>query len=519
MQSLLDHSDHRELGLFRLVSGNWRAMAGAFSLGVCLTLAYFSLAPRKFQSEAKLLVRIGHESVSLDPTATTGAFMAVADSRGSEAYAVEELLTSRQLAEQVVEHIGDDAILRLEPGERGSSLGERLSWLNQFNLNPLRVFSIRDKALKAFQEDLRVSTGSKTNVVSISFECHDPQLAREVTRYLLRTACDEHLRVHRTRGSQEFFIGQSELFKTELARLEDQLRDFKNQTKVSSLATQRDIKLQLIGSLTSDLVRAEAERDSVLAELERRRQQLKELPTLSVSEQTIGQPHSTDQTLREKLYDLEIKEQELAARFTMTHPQRTEIRNQLAEARRIYELEKQPVAVKTALNQAHQAAELAVQEREALLIAVTARVGSLREKIAAVDQEIQKLNDVEVTFNRLEREIDITRASGRKYLENMEQARINQELEEAKISSLSVLEEPTFSETPVSPRPVTTFVVGLVASAMLSLAVAARAQQQRSRRQGDPDPQSASAVMEDDTKHSLARQVLSWREEAPSRPR
>jgi uncharacterized protein involved in exopolysaccharide biosynthesis len=43
-----------------------------FSAVIAATLAFLSLATREFQSEAKILVRLGRESMSLDPTATTG---------------------------------------------------------------------------------------------------------------------------------------------------------------------------------------------------------------------------------------------------------------------------------------------------------------------------------------------------------------------------------------------------------------------------------------------------------------
>src|SRR6185369_2441662 len=77
-----------------------------FAIGIAVTLLYFALAPRKYRSEAKVLVRMGRESITLDPTATTGQFVAMAESRDSELHAIEELLTSRVLAEKIVARFG-----------------------------------------------------------------------------------------------------------------------------------------------------------------------------------------------------------------------------------------------------------------------------------------------------------------------------------------------------------------------------------------------------------------------------
>src|SRR5262245_18299487 len=128
-----------------------------FDVGVALTLAYFSLTPRKFQSEAKVLVRIGRESITLDPTATTGQYVAMAESRESELHAVEELIASRATAEKIVDQFGPAVIL--EKGSSEQSLGDRLAWLDSYNLNPLKIYSLRDKAIKALSKNLGITAG------------------------------------------------------------------------------------------------------------------------------------------------------------------------------------------------------------------------------------------------------------------------------------------------------------------------------------------------------------------------
>jgi uncharacterized protein involved in exopolysaccharide biosynthesis len=453
-------------------------MSVSFLLVIAVTFAYFALAPRIFRSEAKLFVRMGRESVALDPTATTGPIVAAADSRENEVNAVSELLTSRALAEKVVDHFGPQVILETDD-KQGPSLGQRLSWLDDYNLNPLRVYSVREKAIKAFLENVGTLTNKKTSVLSVSYESEDPQLAHDVLAALLELARDEHLRIHRTKGSQEFFVEQSDVLRRNLAQLEEQLRDLKDQTGLAALATQRQIKLELIGALQADLVRARAEQDAARAEVERRRQQLRDQPAMVVTEQTTGQPQTARQTLRERLYDLEIKEQELAVKLTAEAPLLVHLRNQIAEARRILADEQPTTQTTKGVNPTHQAAELALQEREALLVASTARTASLEAKLAIAEGELKQLNAAEVEITRLEREIDLTRANYRKYADNLEQARIDHELEQAKISSLNTMQPPSFAVTPVSPRPIATFALGFVGAVLCSLGAALFADNRR----------------------------------------
>ena len=146
----------RSNGLLSLLWRHKGKLLLTLLVGLGLTVAYVGLATRKFESNAKLFVQLGRESATLDPTATTGQLVGVADSRESEVLAVEELLGSRLMAEQAVDHFGPEKILEKDPKRPGLQLSKRLAFLEPYNLNPLRVYSLRDKAIESFLENLRV---------------------------------------------------------------------------------------------------------------------------------------------------------------------------------------------------------------------------------------------------------------------------------------------------------------------------------------------------------------------------
>lgn len=486
MQNLYDTPSEPH-GLGQLCWRHKKKILAVWLAGMALTLAYLSFAPRKYQSEAKLFVRLGRESVSLDPTATTGQMVSIAESRESEVHAVEELLASRLLAERVVDKFGPNVILE-KPVKQddGFSPSKMLSGLDQYNLNPLRVYSLRDKAVKSLRKSLGVASTNKTSIVTVSYESEDPKLSRDVIEAVLESARHEHLQTHRTHGSQEFFVEQSALLRENLTELEEQLRDLKTTSGLPDLAVQRTLKLELIDSLRADLVRAKAEQVAAEAELANRRRDLSAAPAMIVSERATGLPQTASQSLREKLYDLEVTEQGLSAKFTPDHPHLVHIRGQLDEARRVYEQEESPDQVTLGVNRTFQEAELAVQEGQAALSASAARTKSLEASIASVQQELKNINDSELQIRRLEREIDLAQTNYRKYAENLEEARINQELENAKISSLNVMQPPTISETPVSPQPIVTLMVGFIMSSFAAVGTALASQHRTRPRRMDP---------------------------------
>lgn len=83
---------------------------------VTVTLGTF-LASEIYRSDAKVLVRLGRENVSLDPTATTGPVITLGQQRENEIKSELEILNSKELVEKVVDAIGPQAFL--ESPERG----------------------------------------------------------------------------------------------------------------------------------------------------------------------------------------------------------------------------------------------------------------------------------------------------------------------------------------------------------------------------------------------------------------
>src|SRR3954467_8535157 len=102
----LNHLETTPLDVPQFLWWHRKTVFSAFAVGMAITLLYLAIAPRKYRSEAKVLVRIGRESITLDPTATTGQFVAMAETRDSELHEVEELLASRATAEKVVDQFG-----------------------------------------------------------------------------------------------------------------------------------------------------------------------------------------------------------------------------------------------------------------------------------------------------------------------------------------------------------------------------------------------------------------------------
>ncbi|WP_254513227.1 GumC family protein [Anatilimnocola floriformis] len=459
-----------EINVKQALDAAWRHKGKALLafLVVCaLTAVYLSTAKRVYESEAKVYVRVGRESVALDPTATTGAVVTLQDTREADVNSIEQLLLSRETAEQVVDQLGVDTIFGKKPSTSSAwspktLIKDTLQKLEPYNLNPLQVFDVRDKAITLLKKNLRVTAVRKTSYVTVSYSCEDPATARDVVDALIAQVQAEHLRINRTKGSHEFFEKKELQLRTDLEKLEGELKDYKNKTGFAELDTQRKQLLERIATTQKELHSAQSDLSAARAEIKAREEELAQIPELVTAQETTGFPQSTEGAMRTKLYDLEVLEQGLAAVQTDDSPQLKSVREQIKQARGILGQEKTAPQTMKALNKVRQESELALSTRQAALAALEARELTLEKQLTTARSELKAINQSEIEIAQLQRSISLASHNHGKYAEYLEQARIDDELHTAKVSSLNLAQKPSYSITPISPKPIPTLGIGFV---------------------------------------------------------
>ncbi|QDU29916.1 Chain length determinant protein [Anatilimnocola aggregata] len=509
----------------------------AFVLVCSAAAFYLSTAKRVYESEAKLYVRVGRESVSLDPSATTGQVVTLTDSREGEVNAIEQLLVSRQLAEQVVDKLGPDTIFGRKTGGSANwspkqAIKDALEKLEPYNLNPLKVYDIRDKAITTLQKNLRVTAVRKTSIVTVAYSADDPDTARDVVETLIDQAQGEHLRINRTKGSHDFFEKKESQLRGDLEALEAQLRDLKNESGFAELTTQRQLLLQRISSIKGQLLDTEADLSSATAEVKAREAELARIPELVTAEETTGQPETPENQMRTKLFDLEVLERGLATRQTDESPQLIAVREQIKQAKSIVGDEGVKTQTTKSLNKVRQESELALSARQSQMASLEAKQIALTRHLDEARAELRAFNQTEIQIAQLQRSIDLAAGQYGKYSEFVEQTRIDQELQNAKISSLNFMQRPSHSITPVNPKPLQVIAGGFVLACIASGGIVFLAERRRlsllppagpptESMQPEPARQPAPAREREPVEESasIAAMTLRRSEATPSLPR
>lgn len=323
----------------------WKIVGFFCAVIVTVTLGTF-LAPEIYKSEAKLMVRLGRESVALDPTATTGQIISISQSRENEINSELELLKSRELAERVVDEIGPEVILE-RPDE--ALLGDATAvgvardamrkfrqevraaaeepWILMERLDLRDQLKKRDRATLIVMNSLDIAVPKASNLISISYESRSAKLAHEVISKLIDFYLEKHIEVYNTPGSYDFFVQQTDHLRSKLAQTEEELRKLKNKTDIASVDEQRTIILDRIGVLQQEIESTEAALAASRARVEDLQRSVDELPEIIAMSKTTG-----DAMVTQHLYALQLKEQDLLSRYTEGSQLVQEIRRQITEA-------------------------------------------------------------------------------------------------------------------------------------------------------------------------------------------
>ncbi len=470
--------------LLDIVSAVFR-YKGRFLLVSLLTLTVAVLVvlllPKKFESEAKLFVRLGRSSTGVDP-ATMGPTISIQDSRETEVNSIIDLLQSRGLAEEIVNRIGEDRIC-----EKTAWLDRQMEnltgWIGALvpeedtstahTSSETVISKGQEAAIKEFMGNLRIHSPKKSTTLSVVYRASSPETARDVVAAVVQVFQDLHIRSNVSDGAVEFFTTQFADENGRLANSESEFRALKNEAGILSLAGARDSLQAEQSNIKLQLLQANADYSAAVGRVDELKLSMKFMPEILESETTAGIEAGASDAMRDRLYELEIREKELSAKFLENHPDLIKVRAQLADARKILdsqpkEREHKVTAVNPVLIEMRK--ELFVAEANAA--SLKTRLDSLQKLDADLLARLEKLNTLEVTAERLQREINIGRDNHQIYARKLEEARINAALNQEALSNVSVVAEPSIRFAHTSPKRSMLAVVALAFAGLAGLFVA-----------------------------------------------
>jgi len=453
IKSLVPTTTLRDV-FFVLFRQKKKCAAFFFVVVAAVTLATL-LAPPVYESGAKILFRIGRESLNLDPTLTqdVAPMISVGQTRDAEIQSNMEILKSKGLAEEVVAHFGPAAFLDPNP----ESYAKELASLPEADRN-----KATELAVKTFLEDLKVEISDKSNIISVSLEAYSPELAHNALKWLLDAYRDKYISVHHESGALAFFLDQKKRYLGLLTKDQDKLNRLKTEAKIGTVRDEQYLIMTRINALKQDAVGAENQLSGARARAVSLEEQLKAQPETVMEQQTSGIQDTAVAQMQQQLFELRIQEQRLLSKYLENAEPVQSIRQEISEAEAQLKSKKTTLTTRTrGINPVRQQILSAYLNEIADIASLAAKKTVLDEQLAQAQQELVSLLDKEVEIDRLEREIKVEQANYLKYTDKAEQSRITDALDKERLSNLSVVQKPTIPIKSIRPKKLLNIALGV----------------------------------------------------------
>ena len=185
-----------------------KLFVGVSGLVFVLAVVY-AFAGATYRAQVRVLVRRGRA----DPPVTA---QANAPPDFSRVEVTEEELNSE------VELLKDDDVLRRVVEANDLAAHDWLRWLRPHEEQAARV----ERAAKKLAGRLEVEPIKKTNLIAVSYDAADPQVAAHVLQSLASVYLEKHMEVHRPGGQLHFFDQQTGESRRQLEEAKRKLVDF-----------------------------------------------------------------------------------------------------------------------------------------------------------------------------------------------------------------------------------------------------------------------------------------------------
>src|SRR2546425_4593525 len=422
------------------------------------------LLPRQYEAQMKILVN--RERV--DPVVTTDRNAPLPlrpDVTEEELNSEVELLKSRDLLEKVVLVCGlhrsnrTSFLARVFPAAEGSETNQAA-----------RSDSEIAQSVRTLEKKLRVEPLKKTNLIRVTYESPDAQLAARVLSTLASLYLEKHVAVHRPAGALDFFERETQRYQEELGSAEGRLANFSREEGVVAAQLEKEITIQKLTEFDATLRATQ----SAIAETERRihelEAQLAKSPLRLTTQIRTSDNPGLLQQLKSTLLNLELKRTELLEKFEPSYRPVQEVEKQIAQTRSaLAAAETAPLREETTdRDPTHEwlRAELAKSRTE--LAALYARAIATAQVVRAYGEKARQINQKGTVQQSLLRAAKAAEENYLLYLRKKEEARISEALDQLRIVNGGLREAATVPSLPSCPRWSWTLLLGGVLASLVS---------------------------------------------------
>ncbi len=409
-----------------------------FTLVVCLVCCagagYLLLARPLYQSTASLVVRFDTQSVpdidrNRTPTQPPGS-----NERREIIYSDADMLHARDVVHGAINAVG---LSRLYPDIAAAALPDTRKL---------------DEAEQQFDANLVVEVGLQSDVITVTYLNHDPQVAHDAVQQLLKQFYAQEATVY-ANPQLHFSDDEAAKARTKLTEAQNALAAFKSsrniadlQQQVTQLLTQRtDVETRL-NNAHARVVEAE-QRQATLEQL------LKNVPS-EVTASAYGEQYHAVDAAETQLDDLLTKRSQMSSNYQPDSPMFQQLDAQIASLRKIAAQRTQEAKGRAASTPNVVRQNIDTDYLRASAEATSARQPEqvLAAQLQSIEKQLTALEAERNEYDDMVRTVQIQNDTYRALAIRYETARVEANRNAQNISAAAVIAAPSTPNRPARPR-------------------------------------------------------------------
>ncbi len=411
------------------------AFLGVFGFVFVLAVIY-AFAGASYRAHLRVLVRRGRS----DPP-VTGQQNAPPDF--SRVEVTEEELNSE------VELLKDDDVLRRVVEANNLAAHDWLRWLRPHEEPAARV----ERAAKRLGNRLNVESIKKTNLIAVSYDASDPQLAAQVLQSLSSMYLEKHMQVHRPAGQFHFFDQQTAESRQQLEEAKRKLLAFTKSHGVVVAAQQRDLLLQRLDAAAGLYGQTELQISETKHRIRELESEMEKLPQRATTQVRTADNPELLRALKASLLDLQLRRIQLLTKFEPSHRLVQEVEQQIQQAESAIAAESlNPLRDETTDKDVdYEWAKAEAEKARVDMKGLRAREVTADTQLTEYRSQARKLGEDAITQDDLTSSEKAAEENYLLYVKKREEARMGDALDEDGIVNVAIAEQPVVPALPVWP--------------------------------------------------------------------
>ncbi len=427
-------------------------IAGTIGVGLLLGALAAALTPRVYRTGARIM---------LTAQALSGPRQTAMSER--QVKAEISLLTSRSLIRSVIEEYRAEGKqperVRYPLQEPLQAISSKVSDLfgSEAMASTTTDVPVEGRLLRG---RLQAAPITRTNVLAVAYDSHDPAWAAQFVNDLLRHHVTRIAELNEKASAGSFFEEQSGLLATRWQEAREALSVFQREQGASLLAGDETYLREVLSQFEADLAETETRRLELTAMSQYLTEEVRLLSKTITSESRVTE-NETVLYLNSRILELEIERSEALSRYRPTSVRIQALDEQIEQARDLLESKETDTLSEyvTEENPARRELKAQLLQIETELRGAAAKEAALQDQIADYRERLHLLERLGTELERLKGDVDNAKLAYQAVSKKEEEARLSRSLDQSGIVNVSILDP---AEVPRRPLPrKTVFLVAL----------------------------------------------------------